>query len=121
MRNRVLAPFLILAQGFGLSSCLPPVGANCNEDLDGLTVDEAREILEPETGNWTCTDTSVNGDPEIIVWSAEVEIDGQKFSDEPYCICAVDNEADPDTVHDCQMTMDFDERSEIVDELCPYY
>ena len=120
MRSMALAPLLLLALGWNLSSCMPPVGANCNEALDGLTTDEAKELLEPELTSWSCTDPPDSYDPEVVVFSMEVEIDGQDYSDEPYCVCAIEIEDDPATVHDCQMTMDSDEKSEIWAELCQH-
>ncbi|MCA9717340.1 MAG: hypothetical protein H6713_27600 [Myxococcales bacterium] len=102
---------LLLALACALPGCATPVEQGCGEQLEGMSVAAAQELLEPTWTNFTSEYFSCR--PYVIFWGDELEIEGTLYGAWPGCYCEWDEERD--AVRGCELASTSEEGTAIYD------
>jgi len=81
--------------------CTTALEEHCGPELDGMSIDDAKALLEPETTTWIWADTNATYDNDYVDFYAHLDvIDDMEFSEPPVCACTI---LDDEVVDDCQL------------------
>lgn len=101
MRSNLLCLLCLVAVGPG---CTTAIEEHCGPELDGMTLEDAKALLEPETTTWIWADANATYDNDFVDYYAHVDvIDDMEFSEPPICACTI---VDEETVDDCELFFD---------------